>query len=103
MDKVKGRYPQQPYIMVGRTNGGRWIAVPIGRSRRRPDRWRPATAMASPSERPEPAAPKADSGIAAELAALDRALQQARAQIAAITARLTAEPAPAGAGRPGGR
>ena len=35
----------------------------------------PDVAMVSPSERPDPAAPKADSGIAAELAALDRALQ----------------------------
>jgi hypothetical protein len=31
--------------MVGRTDGGRWLAVPIGRSKNERTRWRPATAF----------------------------------------------------------
>jgi hypothetical protein len=42
------RHTDQPYIMVGRTDGGRWLAVPIGRSKRDPSKWRPATAYDAP-------------------------------------------------------
>ena len=39
------RHRNQPYIMVGQTDGGRWLAVPIGRSQLVAKFWRPATAF----------------------------------------------------------
>jgi hypothetical protein len=41
----KREHRQQPYIMVGRTDAGRWLAIPISRSKRDRSRWRPATAF----------------------------------------------------------
>src|SRR5438132_1274116 len=36
------------YIMVGHTNGGRWLAVPIRSIEEKPGVWRPATAFDAP-------------------------------------------------------
>jgi hypothetical protein len=43
----KRQHVDQPYIMVGRTDAGRWLTVPIGRSKQDPAKWRPATAFDS--------------------------------------------------------
>jgi hypothetical protein len=41
------RHRNQPYIMVGRTLGGRWLSVPLGPTETE-GIWRPATAFPAP-------------------------------------------------------
>src|SRR6266498_2575597 len=41
-----GKYPNQPYLMVGRTAAGRWLTIPIGPTEM-PGVWRPGTAFGS--------------------------------------------------------
>jgi hypothetical protein len=41
------RHKNQPYVMIGRTLGGRWLSIPIGPTDQE-GIWRPATAFRSP-------------------------------------------------------
>lgn len=43
--KNKRQHPGQPYIMVGTTDGGRLLHIPIRALDEQPGVWRPATAF----------------------------------------------------------